>query len=411
MTTSVRLPAVEDPDARLRLGFDTSSLSLTVGAEEELMLVDAGSGRLVPGIDAVLERLPRDAGFQPELRAAQVELASRPCLSAADVGRELAFSRLALEEAIGDGESLIACGTHPTAAAPGPLTDAPRYREVAADNPWAAQRMLTCGLHVHVGLADADRALAVHDALRSYLPELAVLSANSPYHESRHSGMASARLVLNRSLARHGVPPAFGDWSSYARLVAWGREGGSIPDTSYHWWDLRLHPAYGTLEVRVCDVQTEIPSTVALVALVQTLVAWLSERHDAGELLPVHDGYRIAESLWVAARSGARPELLDLETGSRQPALDRVTELVETLAPVARELGSEAELLRLPSLAALRGADRQQRVVRERGLGGLVDWLAHRTLESARGYCREATEDVPAPAPGRERPAPLPTSA
>ena len=142
--------------------------------------------------------------------------------------------------------------------------------------------MLTCGLHIHVAVAGGDRALAVHNALRSYLPELAALSANSPYRGGRHTGIASTRLQLNRSLVRHGVPPVFESWDAYAAFVEWGFTGGSIPDPSYHWWDLRLHPGFGTIEIRVCDTQTEIADTVALVALAQALVAWLEARYDAG---------------------------------------------------------------------------------------------------------------------------------
>lgn len=384
----VRQPAGDGHVARLRLAFDASALSLTVGAEEELMLVDPGSGRLVGRIEDVLRRAPAHSRPQAEFRAAQVELATRPCLSASDIGRELAFARVELDEAL-DGETmLVAAGSHPTARDLGPVTDAERYRALAGANPWAARHMLTCGLHVHVGLADGDRALAVHNALRSYLPELAALSGNSPFHESVPTGLASTRLMLNRSLARHGVPPAFPDWESYAAFVAWGEAGESIPDHSYHWWDLRLHPGFGTLEVRVCDAQTELADAVALVALVQALVARLAERYDDGESLPVHDGYRIAESVWVAASAGSTPALLDLETGARRSAYERVAELVDELGPTARELGAEGELARLPRLATTRGAERQQRLVRERGLHGLVDWLGRRTVASAREYGR-----------------------
>ncbi|MCZ7589679.1 MAG: YbdK family carboxylate-amine ligase [Gaiella sp.] len=383
---SVRQPAGDGLAGRLRLAFDASALSLTVGAEEELMLVEPVGGGLVGGIEDVLRRAPTHSRLQAEFRAAQVELATRPCLSAADVGRELAFARVELHEALAGELMLVAAGSHPTARDLGPITNGERYRALAADNPWAARHMLTCGLHVHVGLADADRALAVHNALRSYLPELASLSANSPYHESLRTGLASTRLMLNRSLVRHGVPPAFPDWGSYAAFVAWGQAGGSIPDSSYHWWDLRLHPDFGTLEVRVCDTQTDVADVVALVALVQTLVARLAERYDDGETLPVHDGYRIAENVWVAASAAEKPELLDLDSGARRPAYERVAELVAELEPTARELGAAAELARLPGLAMARGADRQLRLVREHGVDGLVDWLGRRTVRSAREY-------------------------
>jgi carboxylate-amine ligase len=371
---------------RPQAAFDGSVLSLTVGVEEELMLVDPASGRLLARIEDVLRNVDGDERFRAELRAAQVELVTRPYLSPADVGRELAVARLELANVVGDDIALIACGTHPTTSCAGPITNGERYRAIALDNPWAARCMLTCGLHIHVALADGDRALAVYNTLRSFLPEFAALSANSPYHECSHTGIGSARLQLNRSLARHGVPPVFPDWDAYGEFTEWGRAGGTIPDPSYHWWDLRLHPGFGTLEIRVCDTQTEIADAVALVALAQTLVAWLAQRYDAGERLPVHDGHRITESVWLGMRAGAPGELLDLDTGERQPTVDRIAGLLEALVPTAGELGTSVELARLPTLAAARGADRQEDVVLEQGFGRLVDWLARRTLDSARAY-------------------------
>jgi carboxylate-amine ligase len=361
-------------------------LSLTVGVEEELMLVEPASGRLAPRIEDVLHRVGGDERVCAELRASQVELVTRPYLSAADVGRELSLARLDLAGALGEDIALLACGAHPTATDPGPITDGDRYRAIARDNPWAARHMLTCGLHVHVAVADGDRALAVYNALRSFLPEFAALSANSPFHAGSDTGVGSTRMQLNRSLARHGVPPVFRDWDAYAELTEWGRAGGAVPDHSYHWWDLRLHPGFGTLELRVCDTQTEIRDTVALVALAQTLVAWLAQRHDAGERLPVHDGHRIAESLCLGLLTGRPGSLLCLDTGERQPTTDRVARLLAMLGPTAAELGTHAELARLQPLAVLRGAERQELVARDRGLHGLTAWLARRTLDAPRAF-------------------------
>ena len=350
------------------------------------MLVDPANGRLAPRIDDVLLHVVGDRRFRAELRAAQIELVSDPYLSAADVGRELATARVELAGRVGDSIALLACGTHPTACAPGRLTHGERYRAIAQDNPWARAHLLTCGLHVHVALVDGDRALAVYNALRSFLPLLGALAANSPFWGRRHTGIASTRLQLNRALVRCGVPPAFESWDAYAELVEWGFASGTMPDPSYHWWDVRLHPSLGTVEVRVCDTQTEIPETVALVALVQTLTAWLAERYDAGERLPVHDGERIAESLWLGLRTASPGELADLDTGTRQPVLEELARLVEALEPTARQLGTGDLLATLPRLAATRGAAREEAVAGTHGLDGLVGWMTRRTLDSARSY-------------------------
>jgi carboxylate-amine ligase len=359
------------------------------------MLVDRRNGRLLPAAQDVLVAVDGDPRFQAEFRTAVLEVVTRPYLSAADVGRELALARVALADAVGNRAQLLACGTHPTAEDLSPITEGKRYEAIAEANPWAARHTLTCGLHIHVAVADADRALAVYNALRSYLPEFVAIAANSPYHRSAHTGVASTRHQLNRYLVRHGVPPAFQDWNAYAAFVDWGRAGASIPDTSYHWWDLRLHPAYGTVEIRACDTQTELADAAALIGLAQTLVAWLVGRYDAGEHLPVHDSHRIGECVWVGARTGAGGVLLDLESGAQEPAVERIGRLVDQLAPVAVELGTERELARVLMLARASGADGQRRAVDERGSDGLVDWLANRTLASARTYLAHAALEDP----------------
>ncbi|HEX5584949.1 carboxylate-amine ligase [Gaiella sp.] len=390
--------AADGTASGLRAMFDAAPLSLTVGAEEELMLVDPGNGRLAAEIEHALRRLGGDSRFQAEFRASQVEVVTRPCLSPADVGRELAVARLELADAIGPELAVLASGSHPTAVDLGPVTTGERYHALARSNPWAERAMLTCGLHIHVGLAGADRALAVYNALRSYLPELAALGANSPFHGGERTGLASTRMQLNRSLTRHGVPPSFPDWRTYAELIAWGHAGGAIPDASYHWWDLRLHPGCGTIELRICDTQTDLDDTIALVALVQALVAWLAERHDAGEELPVHDGYRIAESAWLAAHGGVGGEVLDLASGERHPVAGRVAELLETLEATSHELGTEAELARLERLTRAGGADRQLRAARELGIDRLPARLAADTIASAKRVRARATADA---TPGR----------
>ncbi len=381
--------------ARLRAAFDAAALSLTIGAEEELLLVDHGADDLAPVVAEALTGMGADSRFHPEFREAQIEVVTRPCLTPADVGRELAVGRIDLAEALRGRARPVSCGTHPTAESLGPMMDGERYRAIATDNPWAALHMLTCGLHIHVALADGDRALAVYNTLRSYLPEFAALAANSPFHRSGDSGASSARAHLNRALSRAGVPPAFRDWDAYAEFVAWGRTGGSIPDPGYHWWDLRLHPGHGTLEIRACDAQTDVADAVALVGLAQTLVAWLAGRYERGESLPVHDSYRISESLWMAAREGA---VLDLDTGEREPILTRIGRLLDVLAPVGAELGTERELARVFMLARSCEAERQRERVDRVGIDDLVDWLADETLASARRYLVRAGVAAPGPA-------------
>lgn len=396
LTVSTRRPA--DPVARLRLAFDSNPLALTVGAEEELMIVDEDHGAPIACIADVLSRVGPDPRFKAEFRQCQVEIVSPPRTTSTDVARDLAFARIDLATSLPPGARLLACGVHPTASGPGPVTAGERYRAIAAENPWVRRHTLACGLHVHVAAGDADRSLAVYNALRSYLPELAAIAANSPFHRAEDTGLASARARLNSAFPRHGVPPAFASWDEYAAFDAWGRAGGLIPDASRHWWDLRLHPVHGTIELRVCDAQTELGQAEALVALTQRLVAELAARADDGEALAVHDTHRIGESLELATRDGVHGSLVDLDTGRLEPASERICRLLESLGPRASERGLPSDRLDADHLVVTDPATMQRRVARAVGMPGLVEHLARRTGASASEYLRRGLE---AGLPGR----------
>jgi glutamate---cysteine ligase / carboxylate-amine ligase len=271
---------------------------------------------------------------------------------------------------------IVGSGTHPWSTAWGAITNGERYRRIADEYTWAAQRSLACGLHVHVAVDDADRALAVFNAMRSYLPELAALTANSPYFEGRDLGMSSVRPKLNDAFPRSGIPPAFRTWEELVRFTEWGRKGGLFPDGSHFWWELRPHLQHGTLEVRVADTQTSVADGAAVVALVQALVAWLADRHDRGETLRVHETYWITENAWRAHRYGVRGWLVDLDSGLRQPTRVRLKRLLTELEPYADDLGGLDQLRDARVLLAGNGSDRQRYVYERGGRLGLMRWLA-----------------------------------
>ena len=143
-----------------------------------------------------------------------------------------------------------------------------------------ARRQLVCALQVHVAVGGADRSLAVYNALRPWLPAIAALAANAPYHDGRDTGMASIRPKISELLPRQGIPPAISSWDAFADALRWGVASGAMPVPGRWWWELRPHPAYGTLEVRVPDAQATVADAAAVTALVVCLVAWLAERHD-----------------------------------------------------------------------------------------------------------------------------------
>jgi glutamate---cysteine ligase / carboxylate-amine ligase len=360
---------------RCERGF-SSEPSLTVGLEEELILVDADSLLPVDAVDWVLAEVGRDARFKPEFRASQIELCTPVCLTCGDACRELTSARAHLLERIAGKLRLLAVGTHPLSAVASAVTDRDRFRGIAAGAAWATRRGQPSGLHVHVGLGDPREALAVYNAVRSYLPELAALAANSPFFEGHPSGLASTRLKLSEDLPRSGIPPAFASWEDLAEFVVWAARGRLFPDLSYLWWDLRPRPDYGTLELRIADVQTTPADAAAVAAVWQTLVAALADRFKRGEPLPVHKTYRLNENRWRALRDGLDGELVDPATGRAEPTRDRIGRLLYELAPYADELGCADQLAHAWSLRSENGANRQRKVAAERGPRGLLEWLA-----------------------------------
>jgi carboxylate-amine ligase len=352
---------------------------LTLGVEEELMVVDAETLAPVPAAERVLASLGFDPCVGAEFRASQIELATPVCTTVQEVSASLAGLRAQLAEDTWDGVAFMAAGAHPSSQA-GAVSERLRYRRIAAECPWAGRWMLTCGLHVHVGVPGPERALAVYNALRSYLPAIAAVGVNSPFYLGEDSGIASVRSQLNATLPRSGVPPAFPTVASYAAFVEWGAAGSVIADPGRLWWDLRLSPKYGTIEVRAPDVQTRVADTAAIAALVQSLVAWLAARFDGGERLPVEPSERIRENAWLAARDGTACFLVDLASGERMRTQELVGGLVQELMPTAIGLGCPGELADLLGLVALTGAERQRAVESRSGVDGLLAWLSQATV-------------------------------
>jgi carboxylate-amine ligase len=362
----------------LRKVFDAAP-ELTVGVEEELMLVDPEERDLAPVVESVIVEIGGDDRYHRELRSSQLEIVTRVCGTAADACRELAAARRDLVALLSGRVRLLCAGTHPASRAWGDINPASRYRAIADEYTWAANRSLVCGLHVHVAVGGADRSLAVYNALRSRLPELGALAANSPFFEGSDTGLCSMRPYLNKAFPRAGVPPAFESWESFAAFAAWGRRGGLFPDPSHFWWDLRLHPIHGTIELRVADAQTLVADATAITAVVQCLVASLARRWDAGERLDVHDAYRINENAWRGLRYGVRGTLVDLDSGDVEPTRERLTRLLDELEPIATELGCADELTGARTLVGGNGADRQRYVFGHEGMPALTHWLVEQT--------------------------------
>jgi carboxylate-amine ligase len=349
---------------------------LTVGLEEEVFLLRPHDLDLAPRAAEVLAVVGGDGHYKLELPAGQLEMATAPAATVAAAAGQLADARRALVERTDGLVRFAGTGVHPFAAAVGVLNDGEHYRRMAAEFGDVARRQLVCALQVHVAIGSAAATLPVYNALRSYLPELAALAANAPFHEGRDTGLASVRPKIAELLPRQGIPPVLSGWDAYVGELRWGAATGQVPSPRAWWWELRPHPVHGTLEVRVCDTQATVRDSAALAAVVQCLVARLIERHAQGEDLPVATTWRIAENRWSANRHGVHGAMADLVTGAPEPTRLRLHRLLDDLGPAADRLGCAAELADAARLAGANGADRQRALAARHGLTGMLAQLA-----------------------------------
>jgi carboxylate-amine ligase len=360
----------------IRAAFD-SPAPLTVGIEEELMLIDPATLDLAPRATELIERAGGDPRFKLEMPAAQLEIMSPPLANAAEVADFLGAARTDLKQ-MADGLVRLACaGVHPFAHPEGVLNRGDRYDRTLAEYGPIARRQMVFGLQAHVAVRGADRALAVYNAMRGWLPELLALAANAPFYDGRDTGLATVRPKVNELLPRQGVPPAIPSWEAWADALRWGAAIGTVPEPNVWWWELRPHPAWGTLEVRVPDAQATVDDAAGVVAAIHCLAHWLSARHDAGEQLPAPPTWRIEENRWRALSRGLDGDLADLETGATSTARERLRALLRDLEPSATALGCERELGLARALAESNGADRQ-RAAAGGDARAAVAWLIER---------------------------------
>jgi carboxylate-amine ligase len=366
--------------AEIAARFDATA-PLTIGLEEELMLLDPETLDLVPESEAVVETVKANPRFKRELPASQIETATTPCATVGEAVAQLSECRRELAQALGGTMRLAASGTHPFAAPLGELNRGPHYDALALRFGDVARRQQVFALQVHVAPGSAQAALAVYNALRGYLPEITALAANSPFHGGGDTGHACYRAKLAELLPRQGVPPALASWDHYAAELQWGTETGALSNPGGWWWELRPHHSLGTLELRVPDAQTRISEAAAVAAFAHALVAWLIARHQDGETLPCAPTWRIAENRWFAVRDGLDAQLADLGGGEVRPARERVHGLLGELAGAAAQVGCVDELAAVGDLLAENGTQRQRRTEAEEGLQAVLTRQAEEFLD------------------------------
>jgi carboxylate-amine ligase len=368
----------------------------TLGVEEEYMLLDGETFDLVQHIDTVLasvaghELEPR---INAELMQSVLEITTPVCHTPADVEAQLRELRgYVTSVAHGQGLRIGSAGTHPFSLFERQrITAKDRYHALVDQMQYIARRELIFGLHVHVAIDDAEKAIQIVNALITHLAEFVALSASSPFWRGEPTGLRSSRHMVFAAFPRSGPPPRFRDYADYAELVGQLERTGCIADYTHIWWDIRLHPRLGTIEIRICDAVTRLEDVVAITAYCQALVKHYSERLDAGEEVPSFHRILTTENKWLAARYGLEAPLMDLATGrrNRQPAAQMIRRTLKQIEPHAHELGSDGELGGIERILARgNGADRQLRV-----------FNANRDIVEVARAIAEATEVAAAPAP------------
>jgi glutamate---cysteine ligase / carboxylate-amine ligase len=375
MTKQAYPPSITGKGGRYALGGSVldhaygQSDPYTLGVEEEYMLLDGETFDLVQHIDTVLadvsghELEPR---INAELMQSVLEVATPVCHTPADVETQLrALRTYVCEVARARGMRVGSAGTHPFSLFERQrITAKDRYRALVDQMQYIARRELIFGLHVHVAVDDPEKAIQVVNGLIVHLPELVALSASSPFWRGEPTGLHSSRHMVFAAFPRSGPPPRFKDYADYAEVVGQLERTGVIADYTHIWWDIRLHPRLGTIEIRICDAVTSLDDVIAITAYCQALVKHYSELYDAGKEIPSFHRILTTENKWLAARYGLDAPVMDLQTGKRNraPVSQSIRRTLKVIAPHARELGAEPELARVEEIV-VRGnsADRQLR--------------------------------------------------
>jgi carboxylate-amine ligase len=359
------------PEEQIRVARDAfeSGSDFTIAVEEEFALIDPDTLELTNRFEelkAGAAGTELDEHLVGELIASEIEVKTGRCRDFVEAAEHMARRRLQLEDLADEfGVGLAATGTHPWSRWQDQrIIDTPHYRRNNEILQYVVWRNNSFGIHAHIGIRGADRAIAVCNAFRNVLPELLALSASSPFIEDCVTGLHSARTeIFTKMFPRCGVPDAFDGWAAYEDYVRFLYDTGSIDEHTQIWWSVRPHLAFPTVEVRICDAQPDLIQAQGLAALIYALGVRFARAIDEGEPLPNLPHRLIDENLWRATRHGLSGELIDFERGAPVPARARIESLIEWVEPVAGEVGA-TPYLAVPEANA---AERQYARVTELG--------------------------------------------
>jgi carboxylate-amine ligase len=352
----------------------------SLGVEVELTLVDPQSGALVSAASEILEGLGRGHpdGVHPkakhELFESTIEVITGICQTADEAKRDLVATIAEVRDAASArGLTLMSAGSHPFSLPHEQIVSPdPRYAALIKEMQWMARRLQIFGIHYHVGVRSAEKSIIVANAMQFYLAHLLALSASSPYWEGHDTGLASCRVKVFEGLPTAGLPPVIDDWADFEQFMHTLVSAEAITTIREVWWDVRPHPNFGTVEIRICDAMPTLREVAAVGALVQCLVHRIDTQIDDDVQVYIPREWTIRQNKWLAARYGLDAKLIVDDEGTRVTARDVILELTDGLAPIAAELGCSDELADVAHILKLGPSYLRQREVMAQS-GTLVD--------------------------------------
>jgi carboxylate-amine ligase len=364
----------------------------TIGVEEEYQIIDPETRELSSYVTQILEagKMQLQERVKPEMLQSTIEVGTNVCHTAEEAYRELAQLRSALSSLAADkGKAIAAAGTHPFSAwQKQEVYPHERYYGVVSEMQDAARRLLIFGMHVHVGMPDQETAIQIQNVARYFLPHLLALSCSSPFWMGRNTGFQSYRSAVFSTFPRTGIPSSFVSSAEFNNYVNILMNTGSIDDGKKIWWDIRPHPHFGTLEVRICDIVTRVDEAVAIAAIIQALFVKLWSLFERNLTFRVYRRALVQENKWRAMRWGLGGEMIDFGKQAEVPARELIPELLEFIDETVDDLGSrafiEGPINRI--LAEGNSSERQLRAFERTGdLKSVVDQLVAETNEGLNG--------------------------
>jgi carboxylate-amine ligase len=362
---------------RVRIDF-SSSQRTSLGVEWELELVDLDTRELTGASDAILAAISADGdGAHPkakhELFQSCIEVITGVCQTVPEACADLAETVAEVQKAAAERNVGVLCsGTHPiTDWSTQRISDDDRYMQLVERNQWMARQLQIFGVHVHCGVRAPEKAIPIVKALLFYLPHFLALSASSPYWIGSDTGLASYRSKVFEALPTAGLPYQLDGWDQFEKYMELLISSHAIKSIREVWWDIRPHPNFGTVELRICDGLPTLEEIGSVAALSQCLVERFDRQLDNGYTLPEPRPWLVRENKWRAARYGLDAEIVIDNAGRLQPVREAIVDLVDDLLPIARRLECTAQLEAVPGLIERGASYQRQRAVAAQHAGAL----------------------------------------